>query len=250
MPQRVGGETKIRHTFRRQTLGIKALLIVLFVFGGGSLVYGAYVVQNQVVSPFKLGGLSADTIVNQILPKPDQSDALASKTKDTDGDGLTDYDEVALYGTSPYLPDTDGDGISDGQEIKNGTDPNCKPGETCGGLRLVTPDTKISDLFPQFSTSNVTLKDKTVQEFRQILVEQGFDKSKLDKISDNTLLIMLEESLKVQDEENTTTPTTTDAITEKDYDDLRQLLIDMGVPKDEVYSMSNKDVEDLLKTFK
>jgi CRISPR/Cas system-associated protein endoribonuclease Cas2 len=202
------------------------------------------------VTPFKFDRLSADTILNEILPKP-ESEALASKTKDTDGDGLTDYDEVALYATSPYLPDTDSDGFSDGKEVKEGTDPNCKPGEVCGGLRLVTPDTKISDLFPQFSTSNVTLKDKTVQEFRQILIDQGFDKENLDKISDTTLLIMLEESLKAQDQgQGTSTPTSTDTITEKDYDNLRLLLIDLGVPKDEVYSMSNKDVEDLLKTFK
>ncbi|HMO99730.1 MAG TPA: hypothetical protein PKE26_11520 [Kiritimatiellia bacterium] len=44
---------------------------------------------------------------------------------DTDGDGLTDYDEVHLYGTDPTNPDTDSDGLSDGEEINlHGTDPN------------------------------------------------------------------------------------------------------------------------------
>jgi hypothetical protein len=42
---------------------------------------------------------------------------------DTDGDGLSDGDEVNIYGTDPTNPDTDGDGISDGDEVKNGTDP-------------------------------------------------------------------------------------------------------------------------------
>jgi len=42
---------------------------------------------------------------------------------DTDGDGLTDGDEVNTYGTDPLNSDTDGDGISDGDEIANGTDP-------------------------------------------------------------------------------------------------------------------------------
>ena len=42
---------------------------------------------------------------------------------DTDGDGLTDGDEVFKYHTNPLLPDTDGDGIPDGVEIQTGTDP-------------------------------------------------------------------------------------------------------------------------------
>lgn len=42
---------------------------------------------------------------------------------DTDGDGLTDYDEIFVYGTDPLNPDTDGDGFTDGQEVEMGTDP-------------------------------------------------------------------------------------------------------------------------------
>jgi hypothetical protein len=38
-------------------------------------------------------------------------------TNDTDGDGLTDFDELFIYGTDPLNPDTDGDGYSDGVEI-------------------------------------------------------------------------------------------------------------------------------------
>lgn len=43
--------------------------------------------------------------------------------KDTDNDGLTDYEEIFVYGTDPLNPDTDGDGINDGDEIKLGLDP-------------------------------------------------------------------------------------------------------------------------------
>jgi hypothetical protein len=42
---------------------------------------------------------------------------------DTDGDGLTDGDEVNKYHTNPLLPDTDGDLIPDGVEVQTGTDP-------------------------------------------------------------------------------------------------------------------------------
>ena len=37
--------------------------------------------------------------------------------KDSDEDGLTDADEVNIYGTNPALADTDGDGFPDKVEI-------------------------------------------------------------------------------------------------------------------------------------
>ena len=39
---------------------------------------------------------------------------------DTDGDGLTDYEEMAVTGTDPTLADTDGNGTSDGEEDLDG----------------------------------------------------------------------------------------------------------------------------------
>jgi outer membrane protein OmpA-like peptidoglycan-associated protein len=43
---------------------------------------------------------------------------------DTDGDGLTDGEEVLKYKTSPTKADTDGDGLNDGQEVNQyKTDP-------------------------------------------------------------------------------------------------------------------------------
>lgn len=44
---------------------------------------------------------------------------------DTDGDGLTDGEEVNTYGTNPNNADSDADGLSDGDEVNTyGTDPN------------------------------------------------------------------------------------------------------------------------------
>jgi hypothetical protein len=43
---------------------------------------------------------------------------------DTDGDGLSDGDEVKEHGTDPLNTDTDGDGLTDGEEVETtGTDP-------------------------------------------------------------------------------------------------------------------------------
>ncbi|MDD2240274.1 MAG: hypothetical protein PHI93_06400, partial [Kiritimatiellae bacterium] len=45
------------------------------------------------------------------------------RNPDTDGDGLSDFDEVRVYGTNPLLGDTDGDGLPDAWELANGLDP-------------------------------------------------------------------------------------------------------------------------------
>ncbi len=42
---------------------------------------------------------------------------------DTDGDGLTDRQEVETYKTDPLKADTDGDNYSDGSEVQSGYNP-------------------------------------------------------------------------------------------------------------------------------
>ena len=44
--------------------------------------------------------------------------------QDSDGDGLTDWQETYQYKTSPIVWDSDGDKVGDGDEIADGTDPN------------------------------------------------------------------------------------------------------------------------------
>ena len=58
---------------------------------------------------------------------------VPSRTLDCDGDGLTDYEEVATYSTNPQNPSTAGDGIGDGWKVQYGFDPvavvppECRP---------------------------------------------------------------------------------------------------------------------------
>ena len=47
---------------------------------------------------------------------------LDPNVDDHDGDGLSTYDEVMVYGTDPRLPDSDFDGLSDAVEVAEGPD--------------------------------------------------------------------------------------------------------------------------------
>lgn len=51
-----------------------------------------------------------------------QRTGVAAET-DTDGDGITDFDEITLFKTNPKVADSDGDGFTDGAEILGGFDP-------------------------------------------------------------------------------------------------------------------------------
>ena len=57
-------------------------------------------------------------------------------TRDTDGDGLSDGKEAAIYHTDPSNPDTDGDGFNDGAEVASGHNPLDK-NDTPGALLSV-----------------------------------------------------------------------------------------------------------------
>lgn len=56
--------------------------------------------------------------------------------QDTDGDGLTDEEEINYYGTSPTDADTDGDGLNDYIEVTNWFDPFEKDIDGDGRLDL------------------------------------------------------------------------------------------------------------------
>jgi len=61
-------------------------------------------------------GISDDDEINKYHTDPHKAD--------TDGDGLTDFQEIFIYRTDPNKPDTDSDGLYDGEEVnKYHTDP-------------------------------------------------------------------------------------------------------------------------------
>lgn len=76
-------------TGERLVLAATGIVAVLLVLAGAVLVAG---------TPFD----------------PAQTDVRGGEVVDTDGDGLSDAEELLLYGTDPQVEDTSGDGIPDG----------------------------------------------------------------------------------------------------------------------------------------
>jgi len=104
---------------------------VFIILGAATLLFGALRIRNQITLPFDRSGFPEFKTSEQ----RDAEQVAKLKSSDTDTDGLTDYDELYVYHTSPFLPDTDSDGDADGAEVKAATDPNCPKGQQCRAAR-------------------------------------------------------------------------------------------------------------------
>ena len=62
---------------------------------------------------------------------------FARDLTDSDGDGLSNYDELAIYGTNPNTPDSDGDGLSDKEELDNDMNPLTSEKDMVDKLSLI-----------------------------------------------------------------------------------------------------------------
>lgn len=124
---------------------IVILLVIAALTGAGVLAYRTFYLSGQAG---KKPAASTGAVVNEVrqqefnnaikkVSASDQdldgisdSDEAKYKTSvtsaDTDGDGLTDYQEIFNFKTDPLKADTDGDGLADGYEARRGKDPLVK----------------------------------------------------------------------------------------------------------------------------
>lgn len=187
----------------------KVGLFLLFVFALLAVSLGVLQIRNTIYGPFAL----KDTVPNITPDTVNTVEAL--QLRDTDKDGLTDFDELYIYGTSPYLADTDSDGISDSKEIESGKNPLCPEGSQCGGLSDETSDAERGALAslkilgidpnPDFGEEpidlNTALNDPA--QVKQLLIGTGVDAELLKGISDNELMAMVREIMFVSSTVNT-----------------------------------------------
>jgi hypothetical protein len=173
--------------------------------------------DNRLTNPFK--PTDAEVAAANETAKEKAAADEAAKTKDTDGDGLSDYDEINVYKTSPYLEDTDGDGISDYDEVKRGTDPLCKEGSDCSlasaqkDALASTTASSTAGISTSASSTTATGPASNVDQsllikalngqgdastMRQILIQGGADADQVKLLSDSDLMEMYQDVLGAQ----------------------------------------------------
>jgi hypothetical protein len=137
-------------------------------------------------------------------PDCQKNDEARLRAQDTDGDGLSDWDELNIYQTSPYLEDSDSDGFADKQEIDSGNDPNCPTGRDCAATISLpaadnnTADNDFEDISDQLNQLHAQSTDTTGAAdafagldpagLRQMLLDAGMDSNVLNQISDDELM--------------------------------------------------------------
>ncbi len=207
------------HLSRNQKLAAAGLAFFSFLI----VIFWSIQLKNSITDPLdfekklKKGEFAGETN-NRAAALSETEDLTA---KDTDKDGLSDWDELNIYNTSPYLEDTDSDGHLDKEEIDNATDPNCPDGKDCV---LNSASTDISSLSAGTST-----------------VSAGADATELSQ-----LLSQLSEmqNLVNTDETGTGTETQTQNIVtgQADAKSLRAALIAGGMDEDVVGQFTDEDL--------
>ena len=105
----------------------KLIIGTVAIIGIVTVIFGFLHIKKSIFSPFR-----RDPNDTYKTPAEQEKEAMAIlKTTDTDKDNLTDFDELYIFRTNPYLEDTDSDGVNDGEEINNNSDPNCPKGLSC-----------------------------------------------------------------------------------------------------------------------
>lgn len=198
---------------KNQKIALAALSVIAVFF----VVMWVVQFNRSIADPFAYKGEPEKT---NNTPEEDANSEAVLKAKDTDQDGLNDFDELAVYKTSPYLEDSDSDGLADGEEVKKGTDPNCPAGRNCATAGTLenassTPASPINKTDSADDLNNILnqLNSQTIQSppadvqnllegkadaasLRQALLDAGMDKRILDAMTDKQLLDSYQETLK------------------------------------------------------
>lgn len=174
-------------------LGIFSVLVIFLAF---------FQMYYSLAYPIEKSRATAQNATAQLgsdlyLPEGSAGSALELKAKDTDKDGLNDYDELNIYNTSPYLDDSDSDGVSDQQEVIDGSDPNCPRGKNCSPVVVSEPSnaSEGADLADQILSGQLG-----PDEIRAYLLQSGVAAEEVDALSDDQIMQLYNETIAQIDE--------------------------------------------------
>lgn len=213
-------------------------VVILAICGGCAITLSLFRIQASIQEPFLV---RKDTLLNakKLIGLTEQQKLERDQRIDTDGDSLSDWDEVNTYKTNPNLRDSCGDGIPDNVRVATGKNLACAgisgssqidtsglkadstlspvdiavPGGAAGNAAAAvkTPLPSTSD--PQAFLQQMLPRDpKLIRE----MLKGKVDAARLQQISDEDLLKLFDAALQdeppVIDQINaTTTSSTTDA---------------------------------------
>ncbi len=174
--------------------GQKIGVVLLSIFSVFAVGLGLLQIRNTMYAPFALNNGVPYTVKEDI----NTNEALIYR--DTDKDGLNDFDELYVYITSPYLADTDSDGINDKIEVEKNSDPLCPQGQNCNSPILTGEgliNTSVSSTFSEPIPPEQDLATilNSPAEIRKMLLANGFDNNILDQTSDADLMSMVKQIL-------------------------------------------------------
>lgn len=191
---------------RRQKIAALSLVLLAIVI----IIFSALQFHSKLNAPFATKGNGNNSATS-----------TDSKLIDSDSDGLSDYDEINNYQTSPYLEDSDSDGILDKDEVAQGTDPNCPTGKVCNSTEapISNASSTVESIFGDLTANGGTTAaeiggvsttgEVTPAILRQILLQSGtLTAADLEKISDEEILANYQKAVTEQEATSQTASST------------------------------------------
>lgn len=230
---------RVLNYFSREEIIVRTLFIVgifSILFG----ILGMYIrIKNSFIAP-EVAIEDRASIIEGL-----------NRIKDTDLDGLSDYDELNTYNTSPYLEDTDLDGVSDYDEMILGRDGECT-GENCNTITAPKTESEFMTFLGNLDFQNIDFNT-----FKSSLIDAGYEKGSVDLITEeefNQMKQML--SSDTQD-----TPVNTDAsageeLTSEEIQqieqmrnlsvsEIRSLMIEGGATAEQLAGFSDEELKQI-----